>query len=363
MRREIEIAIGNLKKDASCGVPLSYAFKDNEEFLNGVAEEDVVLAVWARLGGLAEPADYSGLTARQLVAQGLTDPVRVFVKNELHSAEKVAQGRMRLISVLSTLDQIIERVLHGTQNQEEIAAWEDIPSKPGMGLDDSSLDTLRTTIQLFQDPVDTDISGWDWGVPGWLAIAEMEVRVELAGCGPGSVYSNMAINRMLCLTLSVMVLSDGTVWEQKVRGIQKSGSYCTSSGNSRMRVMLAYMAGAAAAIAMGDDCVEEYSPFAEEFYSRHVLVKDYKPAREKCGHIEFCSVDFNTSAGYPYRPTREERQLATLLWKRPTSIDAEEELIFAFLNDTRHSMNPCFADEGRLRAALTRWGWGAGKDE
>lgn len=320
--------------------------------------------VWERLGALSNDSDlgYSELTACQLVEAGLTDPIRVFVKSELHSAEKVAQGRMRLISVLSTIDQIVERVLHSCQNHEEIAQWEDIPSKPGMGLDDPSLAVLRETIQSFSNPVDTDISGWDWGVPGWLMEAEMELRIRLAGCGPGDVYHRLAMNRMLCLSLSVMVLSDGTVWEQMYRGIQKSGSYCTSSGNSRMRVLLAYMAGAQKAIAMGDDCVEEYSSSAAEFYSQHVLIKGYVSAWEKDGRIEFCSVDFNIlNKGRPYRPTREDRQLATLLWKAPTNADAEEELLGALINDTRHSEDPLFANPANLRQALTRWGWGAGK--
>lgn len=319
--------------------------------------------VWERLGMLADAShDYSKLSASQLVEAGLTDPVKVFVKNELHSAEKVAQGRMRLISVLSTTDQIIERVLHSCQNHEEIAQWEDVPSKPGMGLDDPSLETLRAEIMGFGNPVDTDISGWDWGVPGWLMNAEMELRVRLAGCTPNDTYHFLAMNRMLCLTLSVMVLSDGTVWEQIYRGIQKSGSYCTSSGNSRMRVLLAYMAGASKAIAMGDDCVEEFSSRAQEFYSQHVLIKGYVPAWEKGGLIEFCSVMFNIfTKGKAFTPTREERQLAGLLWKTPTGPDAEEELVCALINDTRHSEDPMFANPPLLREALARWGWGAGK--
>jgi hypothetical protein len=128
-----------------------------------------------------------------------------------------------------------------------------------------------------------------------------------------------------------------------------------------MRVLLAYMAGASKAIAMGDDCVEEFSPSAESFYSKHVLIKGYVPARSK-GHIEFCSMMFSLlSSGKPYWPTREDRQLATLLWKTPTNADAEEELVGALVHDTRHSLDPMFADPSLLREALTRWGWGAGK--
>lgn len=361
--QEILNAIRDLKRDASCGVPLSYAFKDNEQFLANVAEEDILQHVWERLRKLSQDVDYSKLTARQLVAEGLTDPVRVFVKGELHSAEKVAQGRMRLISVLSTTDQIIERVLHSCQNHEEIAQWTDVPSKPGMGLNDESLEHLRAEILMFDNPVDTDISGWDWGVPGWLMQAEVQVRIALAGCDSGDMYHTLVINRFLCVSLSVMVLSDGTVWEQKYRGIQKSGSYNTSSGNSRMRVLLAYMAGAAKAIAMGDDCIEEFSPTAEGFYSEHVLVKGYTSAWDaaKNGTIEFCSVLFNLRKGTPFTPTREMRQLATLLWKAPTSREAEDELVCALEYDTRHSPLPLFAEAGQLRAALARWGWGAGK--
>lgn len=363
VRQSIEYAIADLKKDAGCGIPLCYEYKDNQDLLNGIAQDDIVQYVWERLQKLNRPADYSKLTARQLVAEGCTDPVRVFVKGELHSAEKVEQGRMRLISVLSTIDQLVERVLHSAQNHEEISAWTDIPSKPGMGLDDASLDALRAEVMSFNDPVDTDISGWDWGVPGWLMEDDALVRIRLAGCGPGDTYHRLVINRYLCLSLSVMILSDGTVWEQTYRGIQKSGSYCTSSTNSRMRVLLAYMAGATKAIAMGDDCVEEYSAEAESFYAQHVLLKGYKRARiGSGGWIEFCSVLFNLgSNGRWYKPTREIRQLATLLWKKPISEDAEVELYSSLTNDTRHSEHPMFAETERLRSALTRWGWGAGK--
>lgn len=362
MRNAILRAIAGLKRDSSTGIPYCYAFKSNEDLLDSVGEEQLLEVVWERLCLLAAHPDLEPLSAVELVDGGYTDPVRVFVKGELHSTEKVKQKRMRLISILSTADQVVERLLCSGQNHTEIDSWNDIPSKPGMGLDDEGLNKLRATMCAFEDPVDTDISGWDWGVPGWLMMLDAQIRVALAGCRPDSMYARILRNRVLCLSLSVMVFSDGRIWEQTVRGIQKSGSYNTSSSNSRMRVILAYMAGASKAIAMGDDCVEEYSPTAAEFYAQHVAVKAYTPARDSGYQMEFCSMRFNlTAAGKPFVPTREERQLATLLWKTPISLTAEEELIAAFCYDTRHSDNPKFASIIAVIADLSRWSWGAGK--
>lgn len=362
VERELQKAVAGLKKDASTGVPFCYAFKTNEELLDACGEEQLIEVVWDRLRQLAANPDLSSLSAVELVDGGYTDPVRLFVKGELHSTEKVQQQRMRLISILSTADQVIERFLCAGQNRTEIDNWETIPSKPGMGLDDESLDSLRADMKSYVNPVDTDISGWDWAVPGWLMLLEAQVRVALAGCKPGSTYARLLVNRVMCLSLSLMVFSDGTIWEQVVRGIQKSGSYNTSSSNSRMRVLLAYMAGAARACAMGDDCFEEYCEGAAAFYSRHVPVKAYKPAKESDGRMEFCSVMFNLGEdGEPYSSTREVRQLATLLWKTPMRHADAEELIAAFCNDARHSNDYRFRSREAVEAMLARWTWGAGK--
>eukprot|EP00971_Amphidinium_carterae_P094513 1870794-Amphidinium_carterae.1 len=51
------------------------------------------------------------------VKLGLVDPRRLFVKNELHSEEKAAQGRWRLIWAISAVDQVFEGLFTKEHNQ------------------------------------------------------------------------------------------------------------------------------------------------------------------------------------------------------------------------------------------------------
>lgn len=49
------------------------------------------------------------MTPQQLMDYNLVDPVRLFVKNEPHASSKFKTGKMRLISSVSIVDQLIER--------------------------------------------------------------------------------------------------------------------------------------------------------------------------------------------------------------------------------------------------------------
>nr|UQB76108.1 RNA-dependent RNA polymerase [Flumine sobemo-like virus 21] len=110
-------------------------------------------------------------------------------------------------------------------------------------------------------------------------------------------------NRYKALALSVFVLPDGTMYSQNRSGVQKSGSYNTGAGNSRMRVVAAKLIGAPWAIAMGDDCLEGEVPQAIEKYAElgHVC-KSYEVVDPKQG-FEFCSHRF-CGAAWPVDPSK-----------------------------------------------------------
>lgn len=254
-------------------------------------------AVVERLHALAatDPRQF-GWGPRELVARGLCDPVRLFVKQEPHTAQKIEQGRFRLISSVSLVDQLVERMLFGPQNNMEIATWFKIPSKPGMGLS-----TANQISMLWKDlkakhslhpAAEADISGFDWSVQDWELWADLSIRIEL-GNFP-NLMKRAAISRFYCFMNSVFQLSNGALIEQEMPGLMKSGSYCTSSTNSRIRCLMAELIGAPWCIAMGDDSVEGWTPDAKEKYLTlgHVC-KDYYP----CGvnpdgtlrEVNFCS--------------------------------------------------------------------------
>lgn len=398
---ELSQAVGSLKPDSSPGLPFGYEFAENAEMLEKLSSDALVQLCWERICALYNE-ECAGMSSYELVSHGCAGVVRFFVKNELHTAEKVKQGRMRLIAVLDVVDQVIERWLHGGQNRANINTWESIPVKPGMGLHDKGLDHLGETIASMSCAVGSDVSGFDFQVREWNLLDDCSVRVALAGCTPQNAYGRLTKNRVHCLARSVIILSDGLAFAQTLPGIQKSGSYNTSSTNSNIRAMLAYMAGSASAITMGDDCVEdmanssppegtdgapvtdavwehwEANPVGERWYERYFPLKE-----TQCGEISFCSFEFtplHDSWGrvdcVRIRNERVFKQLATLLTKRPQGPAEREELLAAFLYGIRRGVTGWsgrshwlpdkymgfHSDERSLREALSHWGWAVGNN-
>lgn len=228
----------------------------------------ICVAAAQRIILLSETLDLADLSPEQLVARGFVDPVRLFVKQEPHPKRKINEGRFRLISSVSLIDQLVERVLFGPQNNQEIAQWRSCPSKPGMGLSlveqaQSVWQDLKTK-HCIHPAAEADISGFDWSVQDWELRLEAEMRIELGGFG--QTLARATRNRFYCLANSVFQLTDGTLIAQGAPGLMKSGSYCTSSSNSRIRCLMAKIIGSPWCIAMGDDSVEGYVAGAKDLY-------------------------------------------------------------------------------------------------
>ncbi|APG75918.1 hypothetical protein 2 [Hubei polero-like virus 1] len=199
---------------------------------------------------------------------------------------------------VSLVDQLVARVLFQNQNKREIALWRALPSKPGFGLstDGQVLDFVQCLARQINVPseevvenwerylVPTDCSGFDWSVAEWMLQDDMEVRNRLT-TDLNPLTRRLRAGWLKCLSNSVLSLSDGTLLAQRVPGVQKSGSYNTSSTNSRIRVMAAYHCGADWAIAMGDDALESANSNLEEYKSLGFKV-------EVSGQLEFCSHTF-----------------------------------------------------------------------
>lgn len=353
----VEAAVAALEGDSSPGYPLMRLARTNEELLGTHKELVVGLAV-ARLQRLqgSDVAQLRRLTAGSLVEQGYTDEVRLFVKNELHSELKVQQGRMRLIASISVVDQIVERVLNGPQNRAEIDMWESIPSKPGMGLHDEGLESLRRQLDgLGKIPVSSDVSGFDWSVPQWMLDWDAKVRAQLCAAGP---LSHMFEARAVCLGLSRFVFSDGEVWDQITPGIQKSGSYNTSSTNSRLRVLLAWLCGVSygyegRCIAMGDDAVENAPVSPEDLIDAYATF-GFTLKEVARGDLEFCAYRFGKDGSL--EPIRWHKMLASVLATSVRDEAHERDLLAALEYELRHSRHRERAF-GIIRAS----GWGARK--
>lgn len=338
--------LDSLEPTAGSGVP--YASWNGRRthadwFLDRLAAEELFELVWARLTRMLV---YSFSTPEAAVQDGICDPVRVFVKGEPHKVSKLLEGRYRLIASVSLVDQLVARMLFQEQNKRELVAYQSLPSQPGMGLStDDQVEEFTTRLasacgsslsELFEDyrkwVVPTDCSGFDWSVPDWLLQDDMEVRNALTiDCAP-----ELAVIRdvwLSCICNSVFCLSDGTLLSQTTSGIQKSGSYNTSSSNSRVRFMMSLYAGAPWCFAMGDDAIEGVG----------TNLARYGELGFKCEEAEsfdFCSHVFRTPR--VALPVNSGRMLFRLLCGHsPDSPDASAALnwyisFFSVLQALRH---------------------------
>lgn len=341
------VAVRNLKRDASPGFPLAYTFSTNRDLIDAKGEDYLVELVLARLKVIDETPweAFETWSPTECVDAFLCDPIRLFVKNEVHSTKKVEEGRMRLIMSVSVVDQLVERVLNARQNHAEAEHWEFLSSKPGMGLHDEGLLQLEDNFNQMQNPTGTDARGWDMAIPQWKLDSDATRRAEAAGChDPHSMWHK----RARLLGFAVFVLSSGALFEQRVRAFQKSGSYNTSSSNSAMRTTDAALITPAdfkmRVCAMGDDCVEDtgWIPthvrdpckyLQEQYASVGTDIKEVERFSE-LGFIEFCAYQFMLDGSF--EPIRWHKMLATFLvtWPAPTVLD---ERVRAIAYELRHS--------------------------
>lgn len=241
------------------------------------------------------------MSPTELVRNGIRDPVRLFIKDEPHKASKFASGKFRLISGVSLRDQIKERLLCSRQNCAEILEWRTCPSKPGLGLDDSGLvdmaDTFRSLLSRCKLSA-TDVSGWDWSVQEWELFADAECRRRLAGAESGSLFDFLLRVQAYTVSRTVFVVPGGDMYSQDFGGIQLSGSYNTSSTNSRMRILASLVArqmvgvsprGPVDMVAMGDDSVERLYPGVKDSLEKLGHGVKEVVTHETLDGIEFCS--------------------------------------------------------------------------
>lgn len=288
----------NLKRSSSPGLPWAALAKTKGEIVDNHSML-LAQAVLARLDVL-ESVDLSLYSDPcKCVDDDLCDPVRLFVKNEPHTQTKASEERWRLISSVSIEDEIIERLLCSKQNEAEIENWLTCPSKPGIGLslDEQSLAFFKSMEERLGEAHEADVRGWDNSVKYWMYEFDVQCRIRLCGASKESAFAKILRARFWCLARSVFSTSDGKLFKQLMPGWMKSGSYITSSTNSRMRVGLAYILGAKWCVAMGDDSLESYVADAIAKYDEFGI--DVKMYRECGSSFEFCSNRFVDGVAVP----------------------------------------------------------------
>lgn len=282
------------------------------------------------------------------VKSNLADVHRIFVKNEPHNKRKVQAKAWRLINVCSVVDNLIDRFLFTEQDSVELQNWRNLPSKCGAGLTDDDGEALAQYVKLNNLNLETDMTGWDIRVPFFLLQMEVEARIKLNNAC--RQWSNAARNVAILAAHRVIMTSSGDLYMRLVPGGQSSGRKITSSGNSRMRFMLAALVANESkyvpkAMCQGDDAVE-YLPADIPIEQYIDMVQKYGPRvkmarRCDASRFGFCSQTF-TNGGRTIVPDAPAKMISKYIFGTETQV--AEEAFESLKINLRHEESPALLE-------------------
>lgn len=263
--------------NSSPGFPYFYEHTNNKGFFGvkeGKPNFDRVMYVWDLIQERLEKRD--------------SDPIRLFIKPEPHKKKKIADKRFRLISSVSIIDQLIDQMVFGFQNEQFLENNHYTPVRVGWGWMKGGWRSVPRA-----GMVACDKSGWDWTVTPWLLNAEFEVRRRLLLGGDIDKWVEVAQYRYHCLFISnEFVTSGGVVFSLKDPGVMKSGCVNTIVSNSIMQTILHHRVSVELGVrsyglwAMGDDTLQPNTPFMEEYcraLSKYCILKQVSSESEFAG--------------------------------------------------------------------------------
>lgn len=202
-----------------------------------------------------------------LKGESVSDDIKVFVKQEPHKLKKLAEGRVRLISAVSLIDTLVDRILFGWLGRAVLANVGKTPCMVGWT-------PVRGGWVPFQElfrgkPTNClDKEAWDWTVTGWLVDVWLSVILEF-GMFHAPWWADMVRMRFkLLFEDCTFRFSDGTRVKQETKGIMKSGCFLTIILNSLGQSILHYAAmhrlghplNYKEPLVLGDDTVQRAVP-------------------------------------------------------------------------------------------------------
>lgn len=213
------------------------------------------------------------LRCEELLRGDIADPIFTFVKPEPHKTSKIAEGRLRLISAVSLVDAMVDRVLFGwlanaclknVGRTPCFVGW--TPAKGGWRVIPAMFRRGRNLC--------LDKSAWDWTVPGWLVSMWLSLIKHLA-LDPPQWWISMAEARFrLLFEKPLYRFQDGFEIRQSGIGVMKSGCFLTILLNSVSQVLLHVLAAIqlgfdvrkALPATLGDDTVQDVTDFDVDAY-------------------------------------------------------------------------------------------------
>lgn len=255
-----------------------------------------------------------------------SDPIRLFIKPEPHTREKIKKRKFRLISSVSIVDQLVDAMLFGSFNQKVNEQSSFVPCKGGWSPFSGGWKMVPKggTMSL-------DKSGWDWSVQPWLVEMELQLRLRLCD-NMTPEWADLARWRYRELFYNaVFVTSGGCILRQKNPGVMKSGCFNTLVTNSIMqsivhlRVCLEMDIAPGWIWTLGDDTLQELIQDRQEYLER---VSQYCHVKHCVEGAEFAGMRFEGCVVEPLYRGKHSFQLLHMDKRYATEIARSYALLY-----------------------------------
>lgn len=241
-----------------------------------------------------------------LMGNLISDDIKVFVKQEPHKLKKIQDGTYRLISAVSLIDTLIDRILFAWIARAQLDTVGRTPCLVGWSPVRGGWRAMQN--RFANSAVNClDRSAWDWTVQGYLVDLWI-LFLENLPINPPEWWLHMMKARFKLLFEEVWFkFEDGTRVKQGTRGVMKSGCYLTILLNSLSQSLLHYIANDRCGQPMakkqpysiGDDTVQEALEWLED-YVRQLEILGVTVKGAKVQHwVEFAGFCFDGKTCYP----------------------------------------------------------------
>lgn len=235
------------------------------------------------------------------------DDIKLFIKREPHKKTKIEQHKERLISGVSVVDTMIDRILYTPMLKKLDANQFSTGLMIGWSIDNWGFGQLDKSIP--GQRLMADKGSYDWTVTGWMKTMQLELKLRLHSGWPWW-WRKLAVHRASMLyCYPVFRTSDGRRFLQREvigSGIEKSGSLLTIFENSTGQLILHILSRDRAGLdcpypfCMGDDTVQaafdhdDMESYFKEMERFGAIVK-----WDVSDDIEFAGMKINCNGFYP----------------------------------------------------------------
>lgn len=261
------------------------------------------------------------------------DPLNVFVKQEPHKEKKIKEGTFRLISAVSLVDTLVDRVLFSWLADRVVGTVSRTPSMVGWVPSRGGFNELR---RFFEKSASADKSAWDWTVQPWMVEMWKDFIFKLAVDFPPWWYEAVLVRFDLLFKNAVFRFKDGMEIQQNVVGVMKSGCYLTIMLNTVGQVMLHWLAARRTGqdplddvpVCMGDDTLQRdcSDDYVEEIRKLGAVVK---AVERNFGCAEFAGVVVNNKGFSPAYWQKHCYALATIPYENRAQALSSYQYLYA----------------------------------